>query len=711
LSTQHLVRERIDSFPTAVVEGYGVRAGRAVPYGASLVPGGINFSVYAGEARAVSVVLFRIGEQQPMVELPIPAEFRIGRVWSMTVFDVDYEDIEYGYRVTGPATPGISDRYDHTKILSDPYAKVTMGREVWAKPPDLQDPYQYRSRLAFDDFDWEGDHPLRLASEDLVIYETHLRGFTRDPSSGVTNPGTYAGMVEKIGYLKNLGINCVELLPIFEFDEFGNSRRDPESGELLLNFWGYNTVSFFSPKAGYAATGRYGMQCDELKHLVRELHRAGIEVILDVVFNHTAEGNEYGPTISLRGLDNATYYIMTPDGYYYNFSGTGNTVNSNNPVVRDFIVSCLRFWATEYHIDGFRFDLAAIMDRDEHGVPMENPPLLESLAHDPILRDCKLIAEAWDAGGLYEVGSFPNYQRWSEWNGKYRDTVRKFLKGEEGTVGELATRMAGSPDLYKHRGSRASVNFVTCHDGFTLMDLFSYNEKHNEKNGENNNDGANDNNSWNCGVEGPAEDESVKQLRNRQLKNAMLVLLTSRGIPMILAGDEVGRSQGGNNNVYCHDDELSWFDWSLTESNAELLQFVRRVISFRQDHPVLRGMHHPSSVDPLECLHPEVSWHGVRAWEPDWSSTGRVLGVMWCGHHIDNGSPDYVYLAANSHWEGHEVELPTLEEGWSWRLFADTSKSSPFDACEPGYETEVPNTDRYPVGPRSVVAFVGHREI
>ena len=438
MSTPPRVRDRIDSFPTHTVAGYGVRPGRVAPLGATLVPNGVNFAIFTSRATAVSVVLFRIGELEPMAEISIPEDFRIGRVWAITVFGLEYEEVEYGYRVDGPNEHGW-DKFDSTKVLSDPYAKILGGRELWGNVPDYNNVYQHRARLAFDDFDWEGDRPLRTPTSELVVYETHVRGFTRHPSSGVRNPGTYAGLVEKIPYLKQLGVTCVELLPVFEFDEFGNSRLDTETGERLLNYWGYNTVGFFAPKAGYAATGRFGMQGDEFKNLVKTLHAAGIEIMLDVVFNHTAEGNEMGPTISFRGLDNSTYYMLTPEGYYYNFSGTGNTFNSNNPVVRDFIVSCLRYWAAEYHIDGFRFDLAAIMDRDENGVPLANPPLIEALAHDPVLRDCKLVAEAWDAGGLYQVGSFPNYHRWSEWNGRYRDTLRKFLKGEDAVAGDLAT--------------------------------------------------------------------------------------------------------------------------------------------------------------------------------------------------------------------------------------------------------------------------------
>jgi glycogen operon protein len=706
----YVVRDRIDSFPTHQVAGYGVRAGRAMPFGATLVPGGVNFSVYSSRASAVSLVLFRRGEPKPLAELPFPEEFRIGAVWAMTVFGLDYEDIEYGYRVTGPAEPSVGDRFDPEAILTDPYARLLSGRNQWGAQPDWSDQYRYRSRLAFDDFDWDGDAPLRVPPEDLVVYEAHVRGFTRHPSSKVQSPGTYAGLVEKIPYLKQLGINCVELMPVFEFDEFENSRLNPETGELLLNYWGYSTVGFFAPKAGYAATGPFGMQSDEFKNLVKELHKAGIEVMLDVVFNHTAEGNENGPTISFRGLDNSTYYMLTPEGYYFNFSGTGNTFNCNNPVVRDYVLSCLRFWASEYHIDGFRFDLAAILDRDADGTPLANPPLLEALAHDPVLRDCKLVAEAWDAGGLYQVGSFPNYHRWSEWNGKYRDTLRRFLKGDTGLVGDLATRLVGSPDLYSYRGAHASINFVTCHDGFTLADLFAYDNKHNEANGEDNRDGGNDNNSWNCGAEGPTADPEILRLRSRQMKNALLLLLASQGIPMLLAGDEVGRTQGGNNNAYCHDSELSWLDWSLAEDNAELLRFVRTAVAFRRAHPVLRNREHPRGIDLVGSGFPDVSWHGTRAWQPDWSDGSRLLAKMRCGKHAPGGrQDDDVYLAANAHWDAHELELPVLTDGRQWHLFADTYAAAPHDVFAPGTEPLLGSQQSVTIGPRSVVALVGRR--
>ena len=551
---------RIDYYPTHEVKGFKFRRGRPLPFGATIVPNGVNFSIFSSSAVSCTLVLFHKHDPEPVVELAFPNEFRIGDVYCMTVFDLDVEDLEYGYRFSGPWNPEAGQRFDATKIVCDPYARVVGGRDKWRAEPDWENVYQHRARLAFDDFDWEGDRPLETPVTDLVMYELHVRSFTAHPSSSVSAAGTYAGILEKIPYLKSLGVNCIELLPIFEFNEWENSRRHPETQQILLNVWGYSTVGFFAPKAGYAATGCLGMQVDEVKNMVKELHKAGIEVILDVVFNHSAEGDQRGPTISFRGIDNRNYYLLTPEGYYYNFSGCGNTLNCNHPVVRNLVLDCLRYWVADYHVDGFRFDLASILGRDRHGAPLSNPPLLESLALDPVLSKCKLIAEAWDAGGLYQVGSFPSYDRWAEWNGKYRDAIRKFVKGDAGLVGEIAARIQGSPDLYRERGPSASINFITCHDGFTLYDLFSYNGKHNEANGENNNDGANDNYSWNCGAEGETSDLSVRRLRTQLMKNAFCLLLLSRGVPMFLMGDEIGRTQQGNNNAYCQDNELGWMD-------------------------------------------------------------------------------------------------------------------------------------------------------
>ncbi|MDR0412737.1 MAG: glycogen debranching protein GlgX, partial [Dysgonamonadaceae bacterium] len=661
---------RIDYYPTHELNGIKYRCGHVLPFGATMVPNGVNFSIYSSSATSCTLVLFRKNAESPFIEIPFPKEFVIGNVYSMIVFDIDVENLEYGYRMDGPFDPAAGHRFDTTKILSDPYAKATGGRDVWLAPPDWEKCYPFRSRLVFEDFDWEGDKPLETPIEDLIIYEMHVRSFTNHPSSKVKYKGTFAGIREKIPYLLELGINCIELMPIYEFDEYEHSKRNPYTGELLVNYWGYSTLNFFAPKSGYAATGKYGMQVDELKTLIKELHKHGIEVILDVVFNHTAEGDHRGPTISFKGIDNKTYYMLTPEGYYYNFSGTGNTLNCNNPIVRNMVLDCLRYWAAEYHIDGFRFDLAAILGRAQDGSPLSNPPLLESLAYDPVLAKCKLIAEAWDAGGLYQVGSFPYYGRWAEWNGKYRDTVRRFLKGDTGIVGDLSQRMQGSPDLYRTRGATGGVNFITCHDGFTLYDLFAYNTKHNEANGEDNRDGNNDNYSWNCGNEGETDDLGVNNLRRKQIKNALTILMLSQGVPMILMGDEMGRTQYGNNNAYCHDTELNWLDWDLMEKNAGIYRFAKQIIHFRKEHPVLRNKWHFSNRDYTSSGLPDISFHGIQAWNADWSEDSRVFVFVLDGSHAKNGmlKDDCIYVAMNMYWDGLRFELPRLPNNKEWYI-------------------------------------------
>jgi isoamylase len=723
--------ERIDIYPTHTYRGFKLRPGRPYPFGATIVPGGVNFSIFSRHANYCVLVLFEKGESQPLVEIPfrgmfekaetgepVWGEFRIGNVFAVTVFDLDYENIEYGYRMDGPyprserGKPAIY-RFDPSQILMDPYAKAIGGRDLWGQPPDWNGAYQHRARIVCDDFDWEGDRPLEIPMQDLVIYEMHVRGFTRHTSSLVKQPGTFAAIREKVPYLKELGVNCVELMPIYEFDELEHSQQDPETGAWLkMNYWGYSTVGFFAPKAGYAATGKMRdgtMVADELKTLVKELHKTGIEVMLDVVFNHTAEGNEYGPTISYRGIDNPTYYMLTPGGYYFNFSGTGNTLNCNNPIVRDMVLDALRYWAAEFHIDGFRFDLAAILGRDPWGAPMPNPPLLEALAYDPILGKCKLIAEAWDAGGLYQVGSFPAYGRWAEWNGKYRDTLRRFLKGDEGQVGAMAQAIQGSPNLYAGRGPTASINFVACHDGFTLADMVSYNSKHNEANGEDNRDGANDNNSWNCGWEGPTDDPGINALRRRQIKSAMAILMVSQGVPMILMGDEVGRSKGGNNNTYCHDNEFNWLDWTLLEKNADLFRFFKNCLAFRRAHPGLRNRDHLRNQDYMGSGYADITWHGTRAWNADWSASSRTLAFMLCGKHADAGTQvdDYIYVAMNMYWESLGFDLPGLPESMQWHIFANTDMAPPEDIWDPGKEPVLGDQHHFLLGARSVAILVG----
>ena len=629
----------MDRFPIYEQDGYKYGPGRPRPFGATVVPVGVNFSVFSNHATACTLVLYDKGAKSPFVEIPFPDAFRTGDVFAMIVYDLDYSRIEYGFRFDGPDDPAKGHRFDARQVLLDPYAKRVGGRDTWAQGYDWDNPYPYRARANVEDFEWEGDGQLNIPIEDLVVYEMHVRGFSAHSSSRVEAPGTYAAIIEKIPYLKELGVNCIELMPIFEFDELANERIDPQTGEQLVNYWGYNPIGFFAPNAAYAASGE---PAHELKTLVKQCHRDGIEVWLDVVFNHTAEGNENGPTISYRGIDNKTYYLLKPDGGYYNFSGTGNTFNCNHPIVRVVLLDCLRYWVSEFHIDGFRFDLASSLGRDPQGNPDPNPPLLEVLAYDPILAQTKLIAEAWDAGGLYQVGSFPAYGRWAEWNGRYRDDVRRFVKGDGGLLGNIAARIQGSPDIYGDRGPRASVNFVTAHDGFTLRDLVSYNHKHNAANGEDNRDGMDDNLSWNCGAEGQTDDAAVNDLRERQIKNFLCLLMVSQGVPMLLMGDEIGHSKGGNNNSYCHDSALNWFDWDALQAQASLFRFTRHLIAFRKAHPALRRRSYFHHRDMVNSGYPDISFHGVNLWQPDWSYEGRQLSVLLCGRHARDGAEQMI---------------------------------------------------------------------
>jgi glycogen operon protein len=684
------------------VGGYAVRQGSPTPFGARAVAGGVNFAIQSAHATACILVLFRRETGEAYAEIPFPEDFRVGHVFTLFVAGLDPDEVEYGFRFEGPNDPAAGHRFDATQIVLDPYARAISGASVWGARSARRP--AYRSVIAPSDFDWDHDRMPALAMEDLIIYEMHIRGFTRHGSSNVRWPGTFAALREKIGYLKSLGVNCIELMPIFEFDELDNPRVDPTTGEGLVNYWGYNTVGFFAPKAGYAATGKLGTQADELKALVKELHAHGIEVLLDVVFNHTGEGNENGATTSFRAIDNRTYYMLGPNGEYLNFSGTGNTLNCNHPVVREMVLDCLRYWVSHYHIDGFRFDLASILGRSRDGEPLANPPLLEALAHDPVLANCKLIAEAWDAAGLYQVGSFPSYGRWAEWNGQYRDTIRRFLKGDAGQVPAVAARLMGSPDLYADRGPAASVNYVTCHDGFTLADLVSYDVKHNDENGEDGQDGNPVNDSWNHGVEGPTSDPAILSLRRRQMKNAVAMLFLSQGVPMILMGDEMGRSQRGNNNPYCHDDDRSWLDWSLLKSNADQWRFCQRMIAFRRAHPALRHSLHSGSGDPRRSPL-EVTWHGVGAYQPDWSPASRSIALML--RLAQDGPDDVIYAGINMYWESLTFLLPPAPEGLRWHLFANTGLESPKDIAEPGEETPLGETRFVLVKGRSVVVLVG----
>ena len=577
--------------PMMEINGFKVRPGFFDLNGASEFSCGVNFTVHTSHGTSCDLLLFHPDEEEPYAVIPFPESYKIGDVYSMIVYDLKAEEFEYAYCVDGPYDEKKGLLFDKTKILLDPYAQAVAGQQVWGKKRTRT----YHAKVVRDTFDWGVQPQSSREMSDLIIYELHVRGFTQHPSSGVKHPGTFAGLKEKIPYLKELGINAVELMPIFEFDEMINARE--VDGKQLVEYWGYNTVGFFSPNASYAAAEEVNNEGTELKELIREFHENGIEVILDVVFNHTAEGNEQGPFFSFKGFDNNIYYLLTPEGHYYNFSGCGNSLNCNHPVVQQMILECLRHWTVHYRVDGFRFDLASILGRDEDGMPMNNPPLLRSLAYDPLLRNVKLIAEAWDAGGLYQVGNFPASKRWAEWNGQYRDTMRGYLKGDFWEANSAAWRICGSGDLYggyysegnnNYAGYNSCINFLTCHDGFTLYDLYSYNNKHNEANGWNNTDGANDNRSWNCGMEGDTNDPEVLKLRYRMIRNACAILMCSRGTPMFFSGDEFGNTKFGNNNSYCQDNEISWIDWSLLKKNKELFEFFKFMIAYRKKHPVIR---------------------------------------------------------------------------------------------------------------------------
>ena len=689
--------------PLDMVCVFPVRPGFYEMNGATALENGVNFTIHSQHATSCELLLFRRGEKDPYAVLPFPKHYRIGGVYSMIVFGLDIFEFEYAYRMDGPNDPGRGFVFDKSKILLDPYARAVTGQSRWGINPDRE--RGYRARVVVRDFDWGDTRPASLPMQDLIIYELHVRGFTRHPSSGVRFPGTFDGIREKIPYLKKLGITAVELMPVFEFDETMGQRE--VEGRKLLDYWGYNTVGFFAPNTSYTANVEYNREGNELKYLIRELHENGIEVILDVVFNHTAEGNGQGPFFCFKGIDNNVYYMLTPEGDYYNFSGCGNTLNCNHPVVQQMILECLRYWTVHYRVDGFRFDLASILGRNDDGSPLHQPPLLRNLAQDPILKDVKLIAEAWDAGGLYQVGNFPAWKRWAEWNGKYRDDLRSFLKGDYWFAPAAAKRICGSPDLYggQYRGYNSSINFLTCHDGFPLWDLYSYNGKHNEANGWNNTDGSDDNRSWNCGAEGQTQDPSVLALRLRLVKNACAVLLCSRGTPMFLAGDEFGNTQYGNNNAYCQDNEISWLDWGLLEKNREIFDFFQYMIAFRKAHPAIRGNCAPSGMG-----FPGISVHTARPWDANITEESRYLGVMFAGSFGKEGPQDLVYLAVNVYWEDQAFCLPSLPEGYVWRMAVNTAAAAPEGCCLSG-QGNMPVIDReFIMRPRSVAVFVGLEE-
>lgn len=651
--------------PTDHISGFDIRPGYYLMNGATQVRGGVNFTIHSFYATSVTLLLFKRQQQEPYAQIPFPQQYKIGNTYSMIVFGLDITEFEYAYSIDGPYDKSKGIIFNKDKYILDPYAKAVTGQSVWGEK--LKGENCYKARVVDTSYDWSTFHNPYHKFEDLVIYEMHVRGFTKDSSSKVEFPGTFQGIKEKIPYLIELGVNAVELMPVFEFDELGGSRE--YEGEKLLDYWGYNTVCFFAPNTSYTSAIEYNHEGTELKDLIKELNLHGIEVILDVVFNHTAEGDERGPFFSFKGIDNNIYYMLTTDGKYYNFSGCGNVLNCNHPIVQKFILDCLRYWVIEYRVDGFRFDLASILGRNEDGSPMEKPPLLESLAFDPILGKVKLIAEAWDAGGLYQVGTFPAWNRWAEWNGRYRDDLRKFLKGDGGLARAAVQRIAGSRDIYdpQVRGNGASVNFLTCHDGFTLYDIYSYNVKHNEKNGWNNTDGSDDNNSWNCGVEGETDNPDILRLRKRMCKNAFATLMCSRGAALFLAGDEFCNTQFGNNNGYCQDNKISWLDWNLLKENSDMFDFCKYMIKFRKYHKVITR-----SMKQAWCGFPDVSFHSCKSWNGEYDNDTRVIGVMYAGRTLDDKKEDIVYIGINAYWENIEVELPKLPDNLTWKLCVDT---------------------------------------
>ncbi|MBP3561687.1 MAG: glycogen debranching protein GlgX [Treponema sp.] len=650
---------------------------------------GVNFAVYSKTAERVVLDLFDTPDsKQPTVSIELnPAVNKTGSVWHILVKGLKAGAL-YLYRVDGPYNPPAGHRFNFNKFLLDPYAKAFTPGSIFKsynlqrerglagiENGKLSDLSNFPKCVVVDDndFDWQGDKPLNIPLDKSIIYETHIKGFTASETSAVKNPGTYKGFIQKIPYLKELGITAVEFLPTFEFDENENGNINPKTGEKLANFWGYSTIGFFAPKTSYSSDLTPGGSVREFKELVRELHKAGIEVILDVVYNHTAEGNEHGYTFSFRGFENSAYYLLVPHEkqYYTNFSGCGNTVNASHPVAANLILDSLRYWVTEMHVDGFRFDLASALCRNQQGYMQGFPYLTNAISEDPILANTKIIAEPWDCGGGYQVGGFPG-GRWSEWNDRYRNDIRRFVRGDEGVITGAATRLAGSSDLYNHsdRQPSASINFITAHDGFTLNDLVCYNGKHNEENGECNRDGTDDNNSWNHGYEGATSNPKIEKLREKKIKNFILSLFVSQGVPMMTAGDEFRRTQGGNNNAYCQDNEISWINWDLLSKNGDVFHFTKEMIRLRKNHPVFRRKNF------FSIQKPEIEWFDAESKTPDWGKMKRFLGfkISGSGSRHENGTPDNdFYVAANTDIYDITLNLPLPPRGKKWYRVVDTS--------------------------------------
>ena len=663
--------------------------GQCRPFGGTRTPDGVNFAVFSRHAQEVRLVLFEAGQEEPAVEIALdPLVNKTGDIWHVLVYGLT-SDFQYAYRVLGPYAPKAGHRFDPKALLLDPYARAISGGELWGRR--LAHPSRRKCRIVSDDFDWEGDVPLATPVAQTLIYELHVRGYTRHPSSGVRHPGTFAGLCEKIPHLKALGVTAVQLMPVLEFDETDQVHKNPATGEQLLNYWGYAPISFFAPKTSYAADPSNPVR--EFKQMIKTFHKAGIEVILDVVYNHTSEGDEQGATLSFRGLDNSIYYMLDGQGRYYNFSGCGNTVNCNHPLVRDLIIDSLTYWVAEMHVDGFRFDLAAILGRGPNGEVLADPPLIRHIAEHPLLAGVKLIAEAWDAAGLSQLGKFPVWGRWAELNGVYREDVRRFMRGEPNS-GAVAKRICGSLDIYgdSSRHPYHSVNFVTCHDGFTLNDLVSYGQKNNWANGESNRDGFGGEFSYNCSAEGPSGDPGVQATRQRQMRNFLTMLFASQGLPLFLYGDEFARTQKGNNNAYCQDNDLSWVDWTLAEKNAGLLRFTRMIIALRRQYFAMSR----------EQFCNRVSWHGTRLGSPDWSGESRTLAFQMHGWHTQ---PDF-YVMFNAYWENRTFALPPSGGQWRWRRILDTNLAPPDDIVEEKDAVPLRPANHYVCFARSAVILV-----
>jgi isoamylase len=685
---------------------YKIEKGHPHPLGAIPDENGVNFSIFSEHATGIELLLFdEHDDPEPIQVIQLdPDVNKTFHFWHVYVSGLQ-PGMHYAYRVDGSSDRSGGHRFDKNKLLIDPYAKGN-NKTLWQRmnaclPGDNLTTSMRSVVIDTSEYDWEGDRPLNRPMSETIIYEMHIGGFTKSPTSSVKHPGTFAGAIEKIPYLKELGVTAVELMPVFEFDDT-EILRDVD-GKPLKNYWGYSTMGYFAPHTGYCVNPQIGNHVREFRDMVKALHQAGIEVILDVVFNHTDEGNHQGPVFCFKGIDNSIYYYLVAGDkqYYYDYTGCGNTFNCNHPIPEKLIVESLEYWVKELHIDGFRFDEGSVLSRGQDGVPLQYPPAIWNIELSETLADTKIIAEAWDAAGLYQIGYFPGY-RWAEWNGRYRDDIRRFVKGESGIVGAVAARIAGSADLYQNHGHLPinSVNFITAHDGFTLNDLVSYNQKHNEANGEGNRDGIDENLSWNCGVEGETSDRWVEDLRDRQIKNFAAILLLSQGVPMIVMGDEVRRTQKGNNNAYCQDNELGWFDWNLVEKNSKLFRFWKLTIDFRLRHSNLhRSRYFTGSVNQRGLA--DISWHGCQLYSPGWNDpNARVLAFTLGGF---NEEAD-IHVMLNMYWEELEFEIPAVA-GKQWYRAIDTAQNSPLDIAEPGKETLV-TSNTYFVQGRSVVVLI-----